>query len=164
MLAINCNKGCLPLAGGVPPATLAFEFNQSKQVNHFHRDARLTPFVSFLFFFVNLSPTPLQQIKIQCFYFSTVYIKSSILTVFGPIPLNCESSLFTSSTDSSRRYSRQILPLRSLTPLSIARILAAFVAARPPHRMASSSRFPSSSTTSRTKQIRTEKSSKRWII
>jgi hypothetical protein len=35
----------------------------------------------------------------------------------------------------------------------MARILAAFVAARPPHRMASSSLFPSSSTTSRTKQI-----------
>ena len=72
------------------------------------------------------------------------------LTVFGPIPLKCDSSLFTSSTDSSRRYSRQILPLRSLTPLSIARILAAFVAASPPHRMASSSLVPSSSTTSRT--------------
>lgn len=75
------------------------------------------------------------------------------LTVFGPIPLNGESSFFTSSTDSSRRYSRQILPLRSLTSLSMARILAAFVAAKPPHLMASSSLFPSSSTTSGTKQI-----------
>nr|ACL54035.1 unknown [Zea mays] len=73
--------------------------------------------------------------------------KEMELTVFGPIPLNRESSFFTSSTDSSRRYSRQILPLRSLTSLSMDRILAAFVAARPPHRMASSNLFPSSSTT-----------------
>lgn len=81
------------------------------------------------------------------------------LTVFGPIPLNCDSSLFTSSTDNSRRYSRQILPFRSLTPLSIARILAAFVAANPPHRMASSNLVPSSSTTSRTNRGRTKRHS-----
>lgn len=69
------------------------------------------------------------------------------LTVFGPIPLNRDSSVFTSSTDRSRKYSRQILPRLSRTPLSIALILAAFVAASPPHRMASSSLFPSSSST-----------------
>ena len=58
------------------------------------------------------------------------------ITVFGPIPLNCESSALTSSTENSRRYSKHNFPLFLNRQFKILLIQEALVGARPPHLIA----------------------------
>ncbi|KVI06312.1 hypothetical protein Ccrd_015339 [Cynara cardunculus var. scolymus] len=68
-------------------------------------------------------------------------------TVLGPIPLNRESSIFISSTDKSRRYSKHNFPLFSNRQFNIFFIQEAFVGANPPHLIAFSMHFESAART-----------------
>jgi hypothetical protein len=59
-----------------------------------------------------------------------------MITVLGPIPLNCESSALISSTDKSRKYSKHNLPFFSSKQLNIFLMQDALVGAKPPHLIA----------------------------
>lgn len=69
------------------------------------------------------------------------------LTVLGPTPLKWESSVFTSSTDRPRRYSKHNLPLSFCRRLIMFLIQTVFLGANPPHLIAFSINFGSATKT-----------------
>ncbi len=70
-------------------------------------------------------------------------VGENTLTVFGPTPLNRESSALIWSDVILRTYSRQIEPRSSNNVFKILAIRAALIWANPPHRIASSTAFRS---------------------